>query len=237
MVSMNMSTAGFRTILLANTEDRVLERFGDPLREAGHRTIEATDEVSLLQSLKSRPDSVDLLLLDLRLAASDRPGLVRKIRAHTANLPVVVFSGSVDNAAEIRQLAALGIAGYVNEHCTIQAVLSSLAPHLFPDRFNRRSSPRIVVAIPISYRVENAIITAVTLNVGSGGLAIRTMNPLDISAKVHSRFSLPGVYREIEVESRVAWSDSLVGMGLQFEQMAAADQAAIDEYVEYQLKA
>ena len=234
---MDVSPAGFRTILLANTENRVLERFGDPLREAGHRTIEATDVVSLLQSLKSSPGSVDLLLLDLRLAANDGPGLLRKIREHTVGLPVVVFSGSIDNAGEVRKLAALGIAGYVNEHCTIQAVLPSLAPHLFPDRFNRRSSPRIVVAVPISYRVENAITAAVTLNIGSGGLAIRTMNPLDISAKVHSRFSLPGVSREIEVESRVTWSDSRVGMGLQFEQMTAADQVTLDEYVERQLRA
>ena len=233
---MDMSPASFRTILLSNTENRVLERFGDPLREAGHRIIEATDVVSLLQSLKSSPCSVDLLLLDLRLVANDGPGLLRKIREHTADLPVVVFSGSIDNAGEVRKLAALGIAGYVNEHCPIQTVLPSLAPHLFPDRFNRRSSPRIVVAVPISYRVENAITAAVTLNIGSGGLAIRTMNPLDISAKVHSRFSLPGVSREIEVESRVTWSDSRVGMGLQFEQMTAADQATLDEYVERQLK-
>ena len=234
---MDMSPAGFRTILLTNTENRVLERFGDPLREAGHRTIEATDVVSLLQSLKSSPGSVDLLLLDLRLAANDGPGLLRKIREHTVGLPVVVFSGSIDNAGEVRKLAALGIAGYVNEHCTIQTVLPSLAPHLFPDRFNRRSSPRIVVAVPISYRVENAITAAVTLNIGSGGLAIRTMNPLDISAEVHSRFSLPGVSREIEAKSRVTWSDSRVGMGLQFEQMTAADQATLDEYVERQLRA
>ena len=234
---MDMPPAGFRTILLANTEHRVLERFGDPLREAGHRTIEATNVVSLLQSLKSSPGSVDLLLLDLRLAANDGPGLLRKIREHTDDLPVVVFSGSVDNADEVRELAALGIAGYMNEHCTIQAVLPSLAPHLFPDRFNRRSSPRIVVAIPISYRVKNTITTAVTLNIGSGGLAIRTMNPLDISAKVHSQFSLPGVSHEINVESRVTWSDARVGMGLQFEQMTAADQATIDEYLECQLRA
>ena len=46
------------------------------------------------------------------------------------------------------------------------------------------------------------------------------------------RFRLPGSKRDIEAESRVAWSDRRVGMGLQFEKVEPADQAAIDEFVD-----
>ena len=36
----------------------------------------------------------------------------------------------------------------------------------------------------------------------------------------------------MDVEARVAWSDRRVGMGLQFEKVEPADQAAIDEFVD-----
>ena len=186
----------------------------------------------LLNRLGDAHDPVDLLLLDLRLADGDADALFRQVRACAARLPIVLFSGSVDSAAEVRALAPLGVAGYVNEHCDAQDVLPSLAPHLFPDSFNRRSSPRVVLAIPVSYRVDQTIATAVTLNIGTGGFAVRTMNPLRPPGKVHTRFRLPGSALDIEALCRVAWSDPRVGMGLQFERVDAGDQSAIDDYVD-----
>ena len=235
MPDMGAPDAGSRTVLLATGDNGVRERFADPLQQAGHRTLEATRISALLASLETAPAGVDLLLLDLRLAGSDGVALFRRVRALAARLPVMVFSGSVTNAGEVRELAALGITGYVNEHCDTPGVLPSLAPHLFPDSFNRRSSPRVVLAIPVSYRVDSTIAAAVTLNIGPGGLAIRTMSPLGVSAKVRTRFRLPGSPLELDAESRVAWSDPRVGMGLQFEQVDASDQTAMDEYVDRQL--
>ena len=51
---------------------------------------------------------------------------------------VVIFSGTIANADEVRELAALGVAGYINEYSAVQHILPSLAPHLFPDSFSRR---------------------------------------------------------------------------------------------------
>ena len=116
--------------------------------------------------------------------------------------------------------------------CTVLYILPSLAPHLFPDSFNRRSSPRVVLGIPIAYRFGNTIATALTLNISRGGIAIRTTSPLAPGARIKIRFRLPSGKREVDVEARVAWSDRRVGMGLQFEGVNAADQAAIDEFVE-----
>jgi hypothetical protein len=58
------------------------------------------------------------------------------------------------------------------------------------------------------------------------------MSPLEAGAKARVRFRLPGSKRDIEAESRVAWSDRRVGMGLQFETVNSADQGAIDEFVD-----
>ena len=232
---MTLSTTGARTVLLATGDGGIRDRFSGPLHDAAHRTVEATRSAALLDRLGREEAPIDLLLLDLRLA-DDGAALFRLVRARAARLPIIVFSGSVDSAAEVRALAPLGVAGYVNEHCDAQDVLPSLAPHLFPDNFNRRSGPRVVLAIPVSYRVDQTIATAVTLNIGAGGLAVRTMNPLRPPAKVHTRFRLPGSALDVEAQCRVAWSDPRVGMGLQFERVDPADQAAIDDYVDRHLE-
>ncbi len=232
MSAMPASTTGSRTVLLATGDGGVRDRFSDPLHQADHRVLGATRAAALLHQLRDERDPVDLLLLDLRLADDDGTALFRQVRACAAGLPVVIFSGSVASAAEVRALAPLGVAGYVNEHCDAQDILPSLAPHLFPDQFNRRSSPRVVLAIPVSYRVDQTIATAVTLNIGTGGFAVRTMNPLRPPGKVHARFRLPGSALDIEALCRVAWRDPRIGVGLQFERMDAADQTAIDDYVD-----
>ena len=46
------------------------------------------------------------------------------------------------------------------------------------------------------------------------------------------RFRLPGSRHNIEAESRIAWSDRRVGMGLQFEKVNPDDQARVDEFVD-----
>ncbi|MDP7671172.1 MAG: NAD-dependent epimerase/dehydratase family protein, partial [Vicinamibacterales bacterium] len=172
------------------------------------------------------------MILDLQLEPRGL-ALVERILAVTAEqarLPILVFSGSVTSTDEVRRLSTLGIAGYVNEHCAAQQILPALAPHLFPDSFNRRSSARVTLAIPIAYRVGDSLNSATTLGLSKGGVAIRTMTPLDLFSQVEVRFRLPGVKREIEAAARVTWTDARVGMGLQFERIDATDQAAVDAF-------
>jgi uncharacterized protein (TIGR02266 family) len=171
--------------------------------------------------------------VDLRLPHADGVELVRAIRKlDGGRVPILVFSGTISGAEEVRDLANLGIAGYVNEYSAAQHILPSLAPHLFPENFNRRVSPRVVLGIPVAYRFGNTIAAAVTLNICKGGMAIRTMSPLEISTKARVRFRLPGAKKDIDAAARIVWSDRRVGMGLQFERVEAVDQTLIDEFVD-----
>ena len=146
---------------------------------------------------------------------------------------MLVFSGTIVSADEVRELASLGVAGYVNEYSAVQHILPSLAPHLFPDSFNRRGSPRVVLGIPIAYRFGNTIATALTLNLSRGGIAVRTTSPLEpgaaarapvpparrASARSTSRLASPGA------TAASAWACSS-------RRVEPADQAAIDEFVD-----
>ena len=86
----------------------------------------------------------------------------------------------------------------------------------------------------MAYRFGNTIAAAVTLNLGRGGLAIRTMSPLESATRARVRFRLPNSKRDVDADARVAWSDRRVGMGMQFERIDAADQAAVEEFVDAQ---
>jgi uncharacterized protein (TIGR02266 family) len=222
-----------KTVLIADDTAFVRDRFATALLGAGHKALTVKSAAELLARVRADLSAIDLLVLDLRLPHAGGVELVRAIRKiDEGRIPILVFSGTIGNAEEVRDLAALGVAGYVNEYSAVQHILPSLAPHLFPDNFNRRGSPRVVLGIPANYRFGNTIAAALTLNLSKGGVAIRTMSPLQQNAKIRVRFRLPGSTLDIEAESRIAWSDRRVGMGLQFEKVAPKEQQAIDEFVD-----
>jgi len=223
-----------KTILIATKATDIHDRFSTALQSAGHRALLASNVSNLLEQLSESTVHVDLVVLDLRIQVTGVE-LVRKLRALNSKLPIIILSGSVQTAAEARELINLGIASYVNEYSAVQHILPSLAPQLFPDSFNRRTSVRVTLGIPLAIRVEESITAALMLNLGKGGIGVRTMNPIDTGIKVNIRFRLPGYQQDINATSKVTWSDSRSGMGVQFEYVEPREQSAIDEFVDQQL--
>ncbi len=222
-----------KTVLIADDTAFVRDRFKTALEGAGHRAVTVGTGQELLAALRAQQERIDLVVLDLRLPDGRGIDLVRSLRRVAPEKPpIVVFSGTIANATEVRDLSSFGVAGYVNEYTGVGHIMPALAPHLFPEHYNRRSSPRVVLGVPITYRVGNAISTSLTLNVSHGGVAIRTTSPLDVASVVRLRFRLPGTKKEVDAEARVAWSDRRVGMGLQFTSIDPPAQAAIDHYVQ-----
>ncbi len=218
--------------MVADDTAFVRDRFRAALEAAGHRACTASTGQELIARVREDPNNIDLIVLDLRLPQAHGVSLIRALRKiDAARPPIVVFSGTIANADEVRELAALGVSGYINEYTAAQHILPSLAPHLFPDQRNRRSSPRVTLGIPISYRYANTIAAAVTLNIGTAGLAIRTTSPLDVGATLKVRFHLPGDSKDIEAEGRVAWIDRRIGMGMRFIALTPEHQAALDQFV------
>ena len=230
---MTSATVTAKTVIVADDTAFVRDRFRSALEGAGHKAVTVKSAAELLARVRADVGHVDLIVLDLRLPHAPGVDLVRAIRKlDEGRLPILIFSGTIASADEVRELAALGVSGYVNEYSAVQHILPSLAPHLFPDNFNRRSSPRVVLGIPIQYRFGNTIAAALTLNLSHGGIAIRTTSPLEGGAKIRVRFRMPGSKRDIDAEGRVAWSDRRVGMGVQFEKVDPASQSLIDQFVD-----
>src|SRR5262245_27090966 len=188
-----------KTVVVADDTAFVRDRFRAAIENAGHKAIVVKSAAELLARIRTDLPQIDLIVLDLRLPQAPGVDLVRAIRKlDNGRLAVLVFSGTIASAEEVRELAALGVAGYINEYSAVQHILPSIAPHLFPDNFNRRASPRVVLGIPIQYRYGNTIAAALTLNLSRGGIAIRTTSPLDGGGKIKVRFRMPVREREID---------------------------------------
>ena len=230
MASTSVAT---KTVLVADDNALVRDRFRAAVERAGHKVVAARTAAELMARVRADRGALDLIVLDLQLPPAVGVELVRSVRTvDSGRVPILVFSGSVAGADEVRELARLGIAGYINEFSTIQQIVPSLAPHLFPDSFNRRSGPRVVLGIPVQYRFGNTIAAASTLNLGRGGIAIRTTSPLETGAAIKVRFRMPGSQRDIDADGHVTWQDRRVGMGVQFDAVEPANQALIDHFVD-----
>jgi len=220
-----------RTVLVADDTAFVRDRFKAAIEAAGHEAVTVQTGQEVLAQVRANVARFDLIVLDLRIPQGNGVTLLQAIRKLDHRPGIVVFSGTIANADEVRQLETLGVVGYVNEYTAVQHILPSLLPHLFPDESNRRSSPRVALNIPVAYRFGNTIAAALTINVSLGGLAIRTTSPLAMDTPVRVRFRMPTSKNEIDAEARVAWSDRRLGMGLEFTKIREADQAQIDQYV------
>ena len=230
---MASTSVAIKTVLIADDNPLVRDRFRAAVEQSGHKAIAVTSTTDLLTRLRSDRHGVDLIVLDLQLPRSPGVELVRSLRRlDGAGVPILVFSGSVASADDVRALAGLGVAGYVNEFSAVAQIMPSLAPHLFPDSFNRRDGPRVALGISVQYRFGNTLAAASALNLSRGGIAIRTTSPLETGAKIKVRFRMPGSERDIDAEGRVVWHDRRVGMGIQFETVEPANQAVIDHFVE-----
>ena len=232
LVSVNTLVAT-RNVIVADDTAFVRDRFKSALEDAGHRAITIRTGSELLARVRQGLDQIHLVILDLRLPGSNGVGLVRRLRQfHSTQPPLVVFSGTIADAAEVRAIGTLSVAGYLNEYTAVQHIMPALLPYLSANGHTPRRWPRAVLAIPIAFLVNNTIATAVTLNVSFGGIAIRTASPLDRGTAVKLRFHLPGTSGQIEATARVVWGDRRFGMGLEFTQIEESDRAVIDAFVQ-----
>lgn len=221
-----------KTVIVADDTAFVRDRFRTALQSGGHLAVTVGSASELLSRVRGGSAGIDLVVLDLRLPQAQGVALVRALRGIAGfQAPIVVFSGTIASANEVRELSALGVAGYINEYSAVQHIVPALSSHLFPDHNNRRSSPRVVLSMSVAYRIGNTIAAALTLNIGHGGLAVRTTSPLDAGTPLKIRFRLPGGPKDIDADASVTWTDRRVGMGLRFTRLEPADQTAIDDYV------
>jgi CheY-like chemotaxis protein len=122
-----------KTVVVADDTGFVRDRFRTALEQAGHRAIAVRSAVELLARVRADIDRIDLVVLDLRLPSTPGLDLMRALRKiDEGRLTVLVFSGTIASADEVRELAGLGVAGYINEYSAVQHILRRWLRTCFP---------------------------------------------------------------------------------------------------------
>jgi uncharacterized protein (TIGR02266 family) len=227
------ASVSVKTILVADDTAFVRDRFCTAIESGGHRAVAVKSGAELLARVRDDRGTIDLIVVDLRLPPAPGVDLIRALRAlDEGRLPVLIFSGTLTSADEVRELAPLGVAGYIDEYSAVQHILPALAPHLFPGSFSRRESPRVVLRIPVQCRIGETLEEGSMLDLSHGGIAIRTTRSLKNGSALAVRFRLPGSKRDIDAEGLVRWSDGQGGVGIRFERIEAPSQALINTFVD-----
>lgn len=99
-----------KTVIVADDTAFVRDRFRVALESTGHAASTVSTGPELLARVR-RNEPVDLVVLDLRLPKAHGVAVVRALgRIDGFQAPIVVFSGTIANAEEVRELGALGAA-------------------------------------------------------------------------------------------------------------------------------
>ena len=105
--------------------------------------------------MQQNVEMIDLLVLDLSLTKLPDKTIQQSVKSISAGASsTLIFSGSLTSARDIMELADVGITNYIYEYSSTQQILPSLTPHLFPNNFDRRTSSRVVLNIPITYKLS-----------------------------------------------------------------------------------
>jgi len=214
-----------KIILIAHHDAGVRNRFAGAMADARHNAVTAATAAAATAAAVDDAQPISLAIVDLGLR-DDAVAWLRELRGRQQR-PILVFAASVRSAADVRGLVTVPVAGYINDHAESAQILEATARHLFPANFDRRLSPRMSVGVPVSFRAGGSVGTAVTLNLGRGGMAIRTLSPASPGTAIDVKFRLPSS-AEVEARGRVIWANHKVGMGIQFEWVSAGGVQAFD---------
>ena len=109
---------------------------------------------------------------------------------------------------------------------------------------DHRASRRVPLAVNVAYWVEDQkreeayMVEAV--NVGEGGIFLKTDLPLGIGTAVHLEFTIPGTHGMVQLKGKVVWSKEemvgrekrAVGKGISFTEWEDGTQEQLAAYME-----
>jgi uncharacterized protein (TIGR02266 family) len=110
--------------------------------------------------------------------------------------------------------------------------------------FPSRTEKRALKVLSLSFRNKQSFVRAYSANVSSGGLFVRTPNPLNHGDRFLLRLNLPDLEEPLHIHCDVAWArkeetaskDNPAGMGIKFVEMDPEDRKTLGKYVEGTLK-
>ena len=105
--------------------------------------------------------------------------------------------------------------------------------------YTSRTETRIPSALSLVFRDRESFIRAYTANISTGGLSIKTENPLPPGHQFNLNLQIPGKQDPIQLKCEVVWSqkkedsspEKSAGMGVKFCEIAKKDLEFLKKYI------
>jgi DNA-binding response OmpR family regulator len=88
-----------KTVAIAEDESSVRQFIAHVLKCAGYRTIEARNAVQAKQLIQEHPESVALMISDIRMPGGNGLDLGVDLQAANLHIPILYISGLIDSVA------------------------------------------------------------------------------------------------------------------------------------------
>lgn len=203
---------------------RVLRRLLEELEITFEHCAQADEAMELLSRRK-----FDGVFADCDIEGSSQ--LLKAVRRSRTNQRSIVFA-ILTGDMSVRQAFELGANFVLYKPVSVERAKRSLrAAHGMMMRERRRHfrhpmDSRVYLSFE---RVKD--LQATILDLSSGGMAIKTMEPLALRHEVHLRFALPGNAAFLEGEAQVAWVDAFGRAGLQFTILPPSSQGELEKWL------
>ena len=106
--------------------------------------------------------------------------------------------------------------------------------------FSGRSESRIPTALSLVFKDRQNFVRAYTADVSTGGLFIKTENPLPPGHQFQLKLQVPGVSEALEIKCEVLWArkresstpEKPPGMGVKFIEISERDYVFLKKYIQ-----
>lgn len=188
--------------------------------------------VRRLDELPALREALAVLEGPVKLFPIFREGLLRRTLPGGFNQLVQMCDGS-------RTTAQLGEASSLDEWSILTFLVRFLKMGLLEHgAAAKRSTPRLGTQIALEFQSLKAFRQARSLDVSARGMFVRTAEVYPVGEEILVRFNLPGIAHPFKAIGRVLWSSATdtpqglpAGMGVQFTDLEASEQVAIEEFV------
>ncbi len=155
--------------------------------------------------------------------------LIEAIRGATRmrQVPIVTISHPSDVNAAFRAGASFALARPIN----FELLKNTLAALYRIAVGQQRQYERYRVEMPLTLTIDDVTMQGKATDLGHGGVAFVTAEPLQSCTVVTVRFTLPGSEEQIIAVGEIRWSDHHGRAGLCFTSIAGTGRAALDNWI------
>jgi CheY-like chemotaxis protein len=116
-------TSGSATILVVDDEEYIRDILSETFKACGYRMLSAANGVEALKILNK--ESVDVVLLDMRMPMKDGLSVVKEIADRLPTLPVIIVTGLASDD-EVKEAEKVGVFSCIRKPFEIQKLIEEV---------------------------------------------------------------------------------------------------------------